>query len=120
MAPATQVERADTPEFYVLEHTVILHRAPTAAIELNHAGEYRRQSVRRVRGSTRDSAGSVRPLLPRSFTSCSRTDALLRGRRPAAARSRANVSGVDCVLRKSYVCVPLRTQEHDHEALLLP
>jgi AraC family transcriptional regulator len=40
-----RVERADTPEFYIREHTVILHRSPTVVIELKRAGEYRRQSV---------------------------------------------------------------------------
>jgi AraC family transcriptional regulator len=40
-----RIERADTPEFYVREHTVILHRAPATVIELRRAGEYRRQSV---------------------------------------------------------------------------
>lgn len=40
-----RVEQADTPEFYIREHTVILHRAPAAVIELKRAGEYRRQSV---------------------------------------------------------------------------
>ena len=40
-----RVERVDTPEFYLREHTVILHRSPSVVIELKRAGEYRRQTV---------------------------------------------------------------------------
>ena len=41
-----RVERGvDTPEFYLREHTLILHRSALAVIELKSAGEYRRQTV---------------------------------------------------------------------------
>ncbi len=40
-----RVERVDTPEFYLREHTVILHRPPAAVIELKRAGKYRRQAI---------------------------------------------------------------------------
>jgi AraC family transcriptional regulator len=41
-----RVERGiDTPEFYLREHTLFLHRSAPAVIELKRAGEYRRQSV---------------------------------------------------------------------------
>ncbi len=41
-----RVERGiDTPEFYFREHTVFLHRATPAVLELKRAGEYRRQAV---------------------------------------------------------------------------
>jgi len=41
-----RVERdIDTPEFYLREHAVIVHRSAPAVVELKRAGEYRRQAV---------------------------------------------------------------------------
>lgn len=40
-----RVGRVDTPEFYVREHTVIVHRVPASVIELKVAGGYRSQAI---------------------------------------------------------------------------